>query len=809
MLTSTAARDARISLLALGAGSVVAQVVLLREILATFAGSEITAAVALGLWMVCTGLGSLLGARLDRPTPRLARGVSLPRRQLAATHLALALLPFAMLAAMRALPLVAGVRGSALSLPVALVGGLAVFLPYGLLSGGMVPVLGRLAAGDPPASISLGDGGGTRWAYALDSAGSAGGGLLLGFTLAAGLPHGFCLALAGSPHGLMAVLYGSAASGHRRSHPGDRFTVLGFAALIAVLFSVGPRIDRATLGWRYPGQEILLVRDTPFGQLAVTRTGTQRNLLQDAIPLTSTGDLSAETRVHPALCQVPEGAQVLLLGGSIAGSLRVAMLHRPRRVDCVETDAAIFRLGQGSAGATPAAFPEPALDSPGVRTYTGDGRAFVRRHRDAYDAILLHLPGPENAQLNRFYTEEFFREVHTALRPGGVVSFLLPSSPNYLGAEQIALERSITAALSRSFPEITILPGESHLYLASDRPVNLDLESILAARGIVTRRLLDYEWPELSDPFRRDELRELLLGAGSPRREDAPGLHPGRPAGPGRRLPDPVNRDLSPAAFRRFLDLRARLDAGGPRLVQAIVAASILAALLACVPGRRPRPDPAAPEVPSPGGDPPAMILSAVATSGFAAMALELAVLLLFQVIFGNLYLRLSLLVTLFLGGAAIGALVAPRLPGTARAQIRLADAAVALIALALLAVSKLGTGDVGARALDPGTQDAVRWIAGSVLLPALALLAAVPMGIQFAAAGRAAPGAMSPLGRLYLADLAGAASGTMVTGLWLLPRGGIPAVIAAVVAIKIASLGLQVRRAPARPAALEPWRTR
>lgn len=863
MLTPTTARDARMSLLTLGAGSVVAQVVLLREVLATFAGSELTAAVALGLWLMCTGLGSLLGARIDRPARGLARGVGPPRRQLAGAHIALALLPFAMLAAMRALPLVAGVRGSALGLPAALVGTLVVFLPYGLLSGGIVPMLGRLASSHPPAPIPPGDGSGVRWAYALDSAGSAGGGLLLGIALAAGLPHGVCLAFAGSLHVLVAAAYGtgamaarsesgttaagcksaattagreSAAVGHRRSPLIAWCKVLAIVTLIIVLWSIGPWTDHVTIGWRYPGQEVLLVRDTPFGQLAVTQTGTQRNLWQDAIPLTSTGDLSAETRVHPPLCQVPEGARILLVGGSIAGSLRVAMLHRPRRVDCVETDAAIFRLGRSPGGAVPAPFPEPALDSPEVRIFAGDGRAFVRRHRGDYDAILLHIPGPENAQLNRFYTEEFFRETHAALRPGGVVSFLLPSSPNYLGAEQLALERSIIAALGRSFPEITVLPGESHLYMASDRRADLDLEPILAERGIVTRRLLDYDWAELSDPFRGEKLRALLCSGGNPPSDADRSSSQGATADPNVERPDladrepanrePVNRDLAPAAFRHFLDLRARLDAGGMRRIHAIVAASILITLLACVPGRWlrspaarfrvnrltsvpgrcPRPMPVGLDVPSPGGVPPVTSLSAVATSGFAAMALELAVLLLFQVIFGNLYLRLSLLVALFLGGAAIGALVAPRLPWTARVQIRLADAAMALMALGLLAAGKLGAGYLvpdgcGPGGLDPsglgpGAPDMARWIAGYLLLPALALLTAVPMGVQFAAAGRVAPGATSPLGRLYLADLAGAASGTMVTGLWLLPRGGLPAVIAVVVALKVTSLGLQVRGA-------------
>ncbi len=807
-----AARDARMSLLTLGAGSVVAQVVLLREILATFGGSEIAAAVALGVWLVCTGLGSMGGARLDRTPADTAGQPHRVRRTLAAAHLALALGPFVMQASVRALPLVAGTRGSALSLSAALAGSLAIFLPYGLVSGAMVPALGRLSAGSRRTPGSGAGADRARWAYALDSAGCAAGGLLLSGALAAGVPHGIILALAAAAHlGMAARLAGVCvgpwpgpigAGPKIRSRNRVLAQILLLAGLLSVLLSLGHGIDRATLRWRYPGQEVLLVRNTPFGQLAVTQTGAQRNILQDALPITATGDLSAEARVHPALCQVPVGARVLLLGGSIDGSLRATMEHRPLQVDCVETDAVIFRLGRAASGGS-ALFPEHALDGPGVRTHSGDGRAFVRRHRAVYDAILLSTKGPENAQLNRYCTEEFFREARAALRPGGVFAFLLPSSPNYLGAEQIALERSIANALVRSFTEVTILPGESHLYLAGAQPADLEIEPILETRGIVTQRLLDYDWAEFSDPFRRDELRRLLLGAGAPGNPElsgspATGPEPG-PAGSRRRSQELLNRDLVPVALRHYLDRHARLNAGGPAWFHAIVTISILAALLACAPARRSRS----------AGDVPPEILGAVMTGGFAAMALELAVLLLFQVIFGNLYLRLSLLVTLFLAGAAIGALLGPRLPGSARVQIRVADVAVAALALALVAIGAVGTGAWPLGGSDTGAAAAGRWLAGAALLPALSLLAAVPIGVQFAAAGRVSPGAASHLGRLYLADLAGAASGTLSAGLWLLPRGGIPAVLLAVCALKLASLAAQLVRSRDRAATPEPRRTR
>jgi hypothetical protein len=66
--------------------------------------------------------------------------------------------------------------------------------------------------------------------------------------------------------------------------------------------------DVTSLSWRFPGQEIVLNKNTPFAQLTISKTGKQLNVLQDAIPLFSTGDLDMETVAHLPLCQVREGA---------------------------------------------------------------------------------------------------------------------------------------------------------------------------------------------------------------------------------------------------------------------------------------------------------------------------------------------------------------------------------------------------------------------------------------------------------------------------------------------------------------------
>jgi spermidine synthase len=393
----------------------------------------------------------------------------------------------------------------------------------------------------------------------------------------------------------------------------------------------------------------------------------------------------------------------------------------------------------------------------------GDGRRFLQGKSGEYDAILLNLPGPESAQLNRYYTAEFFRMARAALKPGGILSFTLRASPDYLGAEQIGVERSIWAALRESFRNVLFLPDEIHLILAGDRPLTLEVPSILAARGIETRRLLDYEWSDLSDPYRRDQLDALLT---APRAGRAP----------------QVNRDLSPRAFGSLLEREARKAGGSRKWILLVTGAFVVMAAL------------------STGGS---RLGLAIGSSGFAAMALELELLLLYQVHYGHLYLRLSLFVTLFLMGAALGAARGPRWRMRPALQMRLADLFLVILALLVAAVSSR-----------EGRFPADGWgdRTFAAALYGLILMVAVAVGAQFAAAGallartshlrsecapretEAESGLHSreqalTIGRLYLADLSGAASGTILSGLVLLPRIGVPGVTLVVAGLKMISL--------------------
>ncbi len=548
-----------VCLLALGISSVSVQLVMIREVMSSFGGNELVIGAVLGIWLLFTGLGSALGVPLAK------KGA--PERILFLGHLLIAVLPFAQIAAIRALPLL-WVRGEMLGLTAAIGGGAIVLIPYCLVGGAMIPLAGSL----------LQEKDATSKVYVVDTLGDIGGGLLFSLVLVYVLSHWDSAVALGFLN-----LFAASIMLSYKALP--VVCVLGLGMLAVRPFNV------TALSWRFPGQEIILNKNTPFAQLTISKTGRQLNVLQDAIPLFSTGDLDMETVAHLPLCQVREGARVLLIAGGVFGTLDEIAKHHPERIDYVELDPAILELDK---------IIHRSLTRSFVHVHVGDGRLFVKKTSMQYDAILVDLPDPENAQLNRFYTQEFFDEAKSVLTRGGVLSFTLIGSENYLEEKGLALNRSVYAALKKVFKHILVFPGTTHYYLASDTPLKPNIAGVLAEREIVTKRLVDYELPTMADPFRIDTLRSLL--------SEKEALS---------------NKDLSPLAFGHLIDLWLKKSGSPKTLLHVIVIAIFGFAVLAC------RKD---------------LLRFTIATSGYAGMAFELSLLLLFQVIYGYVYLRICVL---------------------------------------------------------------------------------------------------------------------------------------------------------------------
>jgi len=221
--------------------------------------------------------------------------------------------------------------------------------------------------------------------------------------------------------------------------------------------------------------DLIQSRDTPFGKLQVIRTEEQLSLYNNSLLVYSHPDLAAsEESVHFALLQKSDAQTVLLIGGSAGGSLNQVLKYPVIRVDYVELDPEIIRL---SLKHLPKQEKE-SFEDHRVHMFFQDGRAFLKRTLNTYDIIIINLPEPSTAQINRFYTKEFFHMVKEKLTSGGIFSFRVSSAENYISSELQNFLASLYYTLKDVFPTVEIVPGDSNIFLASTGQLSLDHQEL-------------------------------------------------------------------------------------------------------------------------------------------------------------------------------------------------------------------------------------------------------------------------------------------------------------------------------------------
>jgi spermidine synthase len=607
-----------------------AQVVLLREILASSQGNELVLGFVLAMWLLLTGLASAVGGRLACRPAQAARWLGRLLRM--APVLLLGSLWITRWAGPDAV-------GQGPSLAALAVASLAALTPACLLGG--LCFAWALAATPGAGRAGL--------LYGAETIGSAAAGLLFHFLLADRVSSAWIMFVAG------ALCTGASlplALGPKRAVAAVGLFLVGISAVFS------PWLSRSLARARFPGEQILSLQPSRYGLLAVVERGQQRAFFHDgALLFTSEDEIAAEESIHLPMLLHPNPRRILLVGGGLGGGLVEALKHSPERIDYAEIDPSVFPLAEKFANEKTRA----ALADPRVHAQAGDGRRLLHEATGRYDVILIDLPVPQNALLARFLSRECFTDARRALAPGGILALATPGSDAYLDAGARQRHASLVATLGAVFPAVSASPGGQTILWASDGTVDAR-PSVLAAR-LAERRLhlaqVGQTW--LFDrllPFHTEDYRRALATA----------------------LPI-ENRDFRPVVYLfGLIENLQRLSPALARLALALVRAPrapwfaaalvlVLAALAVLV--RRGRPTPA----------------FAAAAAGAAGMALQMVLLLAFQALRGHLYHAIGALLAGFMAGMAGGALAARRFLDRPRVLARACAAAAAAGALVPLGI--------------------------------------------------------------------------------------------------------------------------
>lgn len=725
----------------IGFTAVIAQVVLMRELLVVFQGNEVSIGITLAGWLFWTAVGSGVAGRAA-PFP------SHPRRWVAILQLLIACsLPVTVAGVRLSKPAMQTVAGEILGPGQMLLTSALSMSLFCVLSGWLFAAASRLLRIETQAGATEA----TGRVYLYEAVGSMAGGLVTSLLLVRHFDSFQSAALAAWLN--LAAAGWLLAARPRRGRVVASAVVAGAALLLPY---VAGRLNRFTEVRLWQGFRLVATRTTIYGHLAVTETETARTLFENGLSVMTVPDLmAAEEAVHYALLQHPNPRRLLLIGGGVNGSAGQALLHPSlMAVDYVELDPGILEVARGQ-------FPDdwqPIEADPRLRVHQKDGRQFVKTATHGYDVIIVNLPDPKTAQLNRFYTLEFFREASRILHADGLLSFAVTGSETYIGPERAEFLRCIAATLEGVYPEIKVFPGETIHFFAAKRPGALTVDPQVLLSRLRDRMLKTVYVREYLLPFRLMPARVAELEAQiAPRPETA------------------LNRDFSPLAYylnvahwttqfgegsSRWLRDLARVEYG--RLAAAVCLALLAMSTLLCFgisPSRRPS---------SAAG-------FCVAAMGFTLIGFEVQLLLAFQAIYGYVYYQLAVIIAGFMAGMALGSWLGLRGAGAGAPAGQGARTLVGLEAVAVVAPPVLCLLFEACARL---TDQVALVETGALLFPALAVLCGLLGGYQFPVASRVffgddAGAAPRALGTLYALDLAGACLAALALSTYVIPVFG------------------------------------
>ncbi len=696
----------RSNIIIIGASSIIAQLLFFREIYSVVYGNELIFGIMLSLWLMLSGVGTYIGKYLSSKA-----GI----KSIQFLHLLLALLPIISVLGIRFSRAWFFGQGVMMDLPETTIFSLLWTAPYCLAAGiALIQYSSVLRAENASASV-----------YILDLTGGAIGGLIFYFVF---------LLILDSFDALIVILFLNIFAAFLLNTKEKHQILIRLTGIIIIVISIIliTTYKERSIQVLYPDQEIMITEDTPYGRLLISKTEQQYNFFEDGTLLFSTNSvIENEESIHYALSQLDSVRNVLLISGGIAGMTDEVLKYNIKKLDYTEINSAILNHHK---------FSKADLSDKRISIHRTDGRRFLKNHFNNYNAIIINVPSPSNAQLNRYYTEEFFLLAKNALSPNGVLSLQLPATANYLSSEQALAQSVIFNTLSKVFQNIIIIPGSRNYFLASDKILTYNIIPSLIEKNIDNDYVNQYYYDLISTESRAEYIISNLDSTAS------------------------INRDFQPFAY--FSEINYRLSYFGEYDIFILIIFIIPLILFAIK------------------SNPVSYGLFA---GGFAASSVQFILIFSFQVIYGFAYEFIAIIFSVFMLGLALGAGLNKIINKETAVLYRnlLLFLTAYIIALPII-IKELA-----------GMNNDFFIIAIFILL---ILIISIMGGLQFPVAGRLISDnyvseSRSIAGQSFSADYFGASLGAIVTSVLLLPIAGIANTNYIIAAILLTAYILVIRK--------------
>lgn len=359
---------------------------------------------------------------------------------------------------------------------------------------------------------------------------------------------------------------------------------------------------------QFKPQELLFYKDTNYGSLSITKYYEQTLFYKNNELIFSTSNqIYNEEITHYSLSQRRRIDNILILSGFIPSLLNEIIKYNPKIIDYVELDPNICRISKNFTSDSKIK----------VNFINSDPRRYINKVQKKYDAILINIPPPSTAGLNKYYTLEFYISLKKIISDSSVIVFSLPSPPNYFSKDIAYLTGSIFQTLKKAFKYVIIIPTNRLFFLASDAPLTLSITDNIEKLNIKNNYVNSYYF----NPIYVKERQDFILNS----------------------LPQNVkiNKDFFPVSFIYQIKFWINQVYNKSKLLVYFFFLIILLIVIMLF------------FIFLKKGIEPGMIIT-----GFTASSFEITSILSYEIITGYIYEAITLIFSIFMFGLAIGSYV-------------------------------------------------------------------------------------------------------------------------------------------------------
>jgi spermidine synthase len=503
-------------------------------------------------------------------------------------------------------------------------------------------------------------------------------------------------------------------------------------APMVFLMPLKPEIAQFLDNLQFNKQEVVEIKSSPVGMLAVSKIDGQIFIYENGVPV-SLGEevISREEPVHYAMLMHPSPDKVLIISGAANGSIEEALKYSPSAIDYVDRNPWLLIMIEKYRTLPQASH---------VSYFYEDARIFLKKTAKKYDVILVNISEPESAEMNRYYTVEFYKLLKDKLNPGGIISVSTQAAGNYMNETSRLVHSVIFNTLKTVFSQVRIIPGGKDYFLASDSTIEQSIFTKYESRGINNDYVNPYYINETLLKMRSDMIMKDIQ----------PGTQ--------------INSDLKPYVFSLFLKQWMARFKINPWLIPLILILLLVISMILLGP-----------------------LNLGLFTGGFTASGLEFILLIWFQVMYGNVYQMTGVIFAVFMAGMVVGSLVVGSgywLVGSGKKKFTFKGfltiqgmfACLSLLVAALMMIFPAGS---------PG-------VYAISLILTLVFITGLLMGTQFSASAQMRTSTViRSAGESFSADLLGSAVGVILISVYIIPLLGLPMTAAMLVGMNAVVIGV------------------